>query len=77
MELRPKGRVRFVDAASGAELPATAENERLLARAIAYYQSASDALHNGALRVDAALRRDAAAQARPAERPPRRDDGFS
>jgi phosphoglycerol transferase MdoB-like AlkP superfamily enzyme len=77
VELRPKGRVRFVDAASGAELPATAEHERLLAQAIAYYQSASDALRSGALRVDAARRRDAAAQARPAERPQGRRDGFS
>jgi len=77
VELRPKGRVRFVDAASGAELPVTAKHERLLAQAIAYYQSASDALRSCALRVDAARRRDAAAQARPAERPQGRRDGFS
>ena len=77
VELRPKGRVRFVDAASGAELPATAEHKRLLAQAIAYYRSAGDALRSGALRVDAARRRDAAVQARPAERPQGRRDGFS
>lgn len=50
VELRPKGRYRFVDAASGRALPETERNRTLLGEAIAYYEGASEALHSGALR---------------------------
>jgi phosphoglycerol transferase MdoB-like AlkP superfamily enzyme len=53
VELRPKGRYRFVDAASGQELPENEHNRYLLGEAISYYQTASDAFRSGALRMAA------------------------
>jgi phosphoglycerol transferase MdoB-like AlkP superfamily enzyme len=51
VELRPKGAYRFVDAASGAAVPESSRTLRLMDEAIAYYQGASEALHNGSLRA--------------------------
>lgn len=51
VELRPKGRYRFVDAGSGAELPETPERRVLLDEAIAHYQAASEAYRSGGLRM--------------------------
>lgn len=51
VELRPKGEVRVVDAASSKFLPADGENAALVDEAIAYYQSASKAFDNGKLRL--------------------------
>lgn len=51
VELRPNARHRVVDAASGAEQPADALGQRLLERAVAYYQVASEAYRRGGLRL--------------------------
>jgi phosphoglycerol transferase MdoB-like AlkP superfamily enzyme len=54
VELKPGGRSRVVDAATGRELPEDALGRRLRDEAIAYYQIAADAYKKGELRVAAA-----------------------
>ncbi len=51
VELRPSGRVRVVDAASGRPAPDDALSRELVEEAISYYQLASAALHDGDLRL--------------------------
>jgi phosphoglycerol transferase MdoB-like AlkP superfamily enzyme len=51
VELRPKGRVRVVDAVSGQPRGDEATNKRYVDAAIAYYQSASQAFRNGGLKL--------------------------
>lgn len=53
VELRPRRRYRFVDAATGRELPETAHNRHLLEEAVSYYEGASMAFRSGALRAHA------------------------
>lgn len=47
VELKPNGRFRVVDAASGRVLPMDEQNHHLLDEAISYYQLASEAFHRG------------------------------
>lgn len=54
VELKPGGRSRVVDAATGRELSEDALGRRLRDEAIAYYQIAADAYKKGELRVAAA-----------------------
>jgi phosphoglycerol transferase MdoB-like AlkP superfamily enzyme len=51
VELKPKGRYRIVDAASGRALAEDAHSARLLDEAIAYYQLASRAYRSGELKL--------------------------
>lgn len=55
VELRPQGRVRVLDAATGRELPPTAATKHQASETIAYYQAASDAFRSGALRMPGRL----------------------
>lgn len=52
VELRPKGRTRFVDTATGQTLPEDDKTRYLLGEAIAYYETAAEALRAGWLRTD-------------------------
>ena len=52
VELKPKGRYRIVDAATGKELKEDAHTARLLEEAISYYQVAARAYRTGQLRVE-------------------------
>jgi hypothetical protein len=65
IELRPKQRVRAVDAASGQELPMDSRARYLADEAIGYYEAASDAFRNGGLHVGAGARVQGGAQADP------------
>ena len=56
VELKPGGRSRVVDAATGRELAEDALGRRLRDEAIAYYQVAADAYRKGELRIAAAPR---------------------
>ncbi len=51
VELKPNARVRVSDAATGRELPDDEKSRRLVDEAIAYYQLASEAFRQGALRT--------------------------
>lgn len=51
VELRPNARYRVVDAASGVQQPADVLGQRLVERAVAYYQVASEAYRRGGLRL--------------------------
>ncbi len=51
VELRPKGRYRIVDAASGKTRPEDAHSARLLEEAISYYQVASRAYRSGQMKL--------------------------
>ncbi|MGZ8273052.1 MAG: LTA synthase family protein [Burkholderiaceae bacterium] len=51
VELRPQGRVRVIDAATGKELPPSDLTRHFTDEAIGYYQGASTALKTGALRM--------------------------
>jgi phosphoglycerol transferase MdoB-like AlkP superfamily enzyme len=64
VELRPKGEVRLVDAATGRPRPLDASSRPLLDEAVAYYQVASEAFRSGALRLAAGALRPG--NARPA-----------
>jgi phosphoglycerol transferase MdoB-like AlkP superfamily enzyme len=55
VELRPQGRVRVVDAATGRELPPSEATRHTASETIAYYQAASDAFRSGALRMPGRL----------------------
>ncbi len=61
VELRPKGRYRFVDAATGAPRAEDDATRYLLNEAVAYYETAAEALHSGWLRTDDMPHRHAAA----------------
>ncbi|MFN9807493.1 MAG: LTA synthase family protein [Betaproteobacteria bacterium] len=50
VELRPKGRYRFVDPHSGRALDPAPQQQAVLDEAIAYYQTASSAFRSGAMR---------------------------
>lgn len=53
IELKPGGRARAVDAASGLERPLDARSQALTEQAISYYQIASESFSSGAMRLDA------------------------
>lgn len=53
VELRPKGRYRVIDAASGRPRAEDGRTRHLLDEAIAYYQTASEMLKHGGLRLAA------------------------
>lgn len=55
VELRPQGRVRVLDAATGRELPLKGEARQMADEGIAYYQAASAAFKSGALRMPGKL----------------------
>jgi phosphoglycerol transferase MdoB-like AlkP superfamily enzyme len=52
IELKPKGRNRIVDAATGQEIKEDAHTARLLEEAISYYEVAARAYRTGQLRVE-------------------------
>jgi phosphoglycerol transferase MdoB-like AlkP superfamily enzyme len=51
VELRPKGRYRFVDTATGKDVPESALARHLLAETVSYYQVAAHAFRSGALHL--------------------------
>jgi hypothetical protein len=55
VELKPKGRYRVVDAATGLERKEDARSAQLLDEAIAYYQVASRAYRSGELKLTHAM----------------------
>jgi phosphoglycerol transferase MdoB-like AlkP superfamily enzyme len=67
VELRPKGRYRFVDAATGAPHAEDDFARYLLTEAVAYYETAAEALHSGWLRTDDLPRHDLPRHQAPAQ----------